>query len=181
MAKIARSARKKESDILYNARRRMLREATRAEKSGDIKTAMEYRSKAEGYKASVVAKGLKRNTAEYAAAISQAAQRATRESIGLTKSGKSREKIAKAMLKGNAGSQFFASTVELWHKPGEKLPYEQRLDRIVKGMGARDLLEAIEILERGTGVSLAESGNTRPVERYDALAVRKGMLYVSGL
>lgn len=175
-----RSARKTESDILYNARRRMLREATRAERSGDLRESMRLRAQAESFKASVVTKGYKRNTPEYAAAIAKAAQRATRESAGLTKEGKSREKIARTMLRGNAGAQFMASTKSLWHKPGENLPNEQRYRRIIEGMGARDLLEAIEMLEAGTQSSLLDA-DKRPDERYSTLAVRMGQLYISEL
>lgn len=175
-----RSARKTESDILYNARRRMLREATRAEKSGDFRESMRLRAQAESFKASVVTKGYKRNTPEYAAALAKAAKRATRESAGLTKEGKSREKIARIMLRGNAGVQFMASTKALWHKPGENLPNEQRYSRIVEGMGASDLLEAIEMLEAGTQISLLDT-DKRPDERYDTKAVRIGQLWVSGL
>lgn len=175
-----RSARKIESDILYNARRRMLREATRAEKAGDVRESMRLRAKAESYKASVITRGYKRNAPEYAAAIAKAAQRATRESAGLTKDGKSREKTARTMLRGNAGSQFMASTKAMWYKAGENLPIEKRYQRIVEGLGARDLLEAIEMLEAGTGRALLDS-DVAPDERYDKMTVRLGQLWVSGL
>lgn len=173
-----RSARKKESDILYNARRRMLRESLRLEKAGDVRESMRLRARAESFKVSVVAKGYKRNTPEYAAAVARAAQRATRESAALTKDGKSRDKIARTILGGNAGSQFMASTKALWHKPGENLSADQRYARIVEALDAKDLLEAIEMLEAGTGRSLVDS-DKRPDEKYDVMAVRVGQLWVS--
>lgn len=175
-----RSARKTESDILYNARRRMLREAARAEKTGDIRESMRLRARAESYKASVVTKGYKRNTAEYAAAIAKAAAKATRETVGLTKSGKSRDQIARTILRGNAGAQFMASTKKLWYTPDEKMPVEERYKRVVEGMNASDLLEAIEMLEKGTQRSLSDADQLQD-ERYDKLTVRLGMLYVSKL
>lgn len=179
---VKRSARKKQSDMLYNARRRILREAAREEKKGNIEHAAELRSQAESYKAKNVTKGIRRNDPAYAAAISRAAQKATSESKKYLKSRKDREKLAHQILRGNAGAQFFASTVELWHRPGEVgASYEQRYKRIIEGMGATDLLDAIEKLEAGANVSLVDAANAPTSERYDTLVVRSGMLYVSNL
>lgn len=177
-----RSARKKESDILYNARRRMMRQAARAEKAGDIRQAMELRAKAESFKASAFAKGMKRNSVEYAEAVKTAGQTATTTSVGLTKSRISREKQARAILRGSVASQFLAATVELWHKPGEKIPAAERFNRIISGLGARDLLDAVRIMEEGTGREFSSmAAELTGEEKYDTLTVRLGMLFVSDL
>lgn len=175
-----RSKRKQESDILYNARRRMMRAADRAEKKGDIRQAMELRAQAESYKASFFAKGLKRGSAEYAEAVQAFGQRATGKTIGLTKSKASRKKQSRALLRGGVASQVLAATVDIWYKPGENIPASERYERIMRAFSAEDMLEVVEKLSAGTGKDFTVSSDSDD-EKYDTLTVRLGMLYVSDL
>lgn len=194
MAKTLRSAAKQLSDQLRNIRRRFEREAARASKRASTATgaeaarwkatAAEYLAKAEEYRAPI---GVKRGSAEYTEQVKRAVHRGTRESASVIGSTSARNKLAKTLLQGNVASQFLAATKELWYRPGEtgvnQIPRDEYYKRIMRGLGARDLMEAIEKLEAGTGVSFTDPEDAIGGinERYNDVYVRAGMLFVQTL
>lgn len=177
-------SRKEINNRLYNIRKRFVREAKRMEKAGKSIDAANFREIAEQYKTKniLAAAGVKSRSAEAAAVLASALEEGERSSAYMLKTAKGREQAALKSIKGNAGSQFYAITKELWFlEPGDgHLPDGEKNRRIMEGLGVSSIAEAIEKIEDNTG--LAITGVSVSGEKiYDPYTVALGQMYISSL
>lgn len=198
---------KRASDELYNIRRRYKRAAARYEKQAEVaaseadarvfKAAAEQaRRQAESLRVENITTerpGSKGRAADIARTVASESKRSLGQLVGKDKSEQAaRDRAARAVLSSGMGRQFYASTVELWNKPGIK-PKDRnaaivegfkksRLGRQMakEGREIRDILDVMDILQQHTGVpylsgAYADEGAAEEHYRLDA---RRGMLFV---
>jgi hypothetical protein len=197
MAINPRSLAKIASDKLYNARRRLFRQADSLERqaakmetqkgasdalAGSYRTrAAELRSQAQSLYASNVTKGtgLKRGTEAYTRALEQATQEAVQREIN-PKTWRKREEMTIRSLSGEGGRKFYAATSDIWNRPGV-VSYRQRNQAIMDYFGEDSMQGVLEKMRSGTGVDYMERDTElNEWERYEEAALR-GKMYVATL
>lgn len=175
-----RSFAKQQSDKLRNIRRRyaneakaLRKQASKAEGVGKeylLKRAEAKEREAEKYYFKNLAKGAKRGSSEASQAVTASLFN------------EEQNQLARAMLKGNVGSQFYAATKEIWQKAkriGGKIDVSQANELILEHFGASNLMEVINKLSKDTGVDFTiNSDATKRGEEYERKAV-KGMKTVA--
>lgn len=195
-------ARKQLQDQLYNIRKRYQRQAKRLQAQAS-KASGEYRrqllsdaeqalQEAERYKFSNVTKGVstyeeqrrKVSGAELRSEFEQAAQRKE------TKADRRKDEIARRILKGAEGKNFYAATRQLWEGVERKVNekgFEVRKtsdinDAIMRGLGVSNMLDAIEKLSQATGYDFANDNEQLAWQMYEQkTVVAKGERYVAGI
>lgn len=186
-----RSYAKQQSDKLRNIRRRYEREAAKFRKQaanavGVTKENLEKAAKrsmeqAAKYYADRILGKTKAGTAEAAAKISEALSReagASERTLDFSRKSEDLQKdqVARALLRGNTGSQFYAATKDIWK--GARTP-EERNELIKKHFGTSNLLDAVNKLSADTGTDFTmNSDATKRGEEYQKKA-RQGMLSVA--
>lgn len=175
-----RSYAKQQSDKLRNIRRRFEREAARLRKDAGklddagreylLRRAEAKEREAEKYRFSNLAKGTKRGSAEAAEAVTTSLYN------------EQQDRLAREMLKGNVGSQFYAATKDIWKAakaPNGKIDTSTANELILEHFGASNLMEVIEKLSRDTGNDFTiNTDATKRGEEYRKKS-RSGMLAVA--
>lgn len=186
-----RSYAKQQSDKLRNIRRRYEREAANFRKQaanavGIAKENLEMAAKrseeqAAKYRADRILGKTKAGTAEAAAKISAALEREAGASertkrFNRLEFDQQQDQIARSILRGNTGSQFYAATKDIWK--GAKTP-EERNEMLKEHFGMSNMLDIINKLSKDTGVDFTiNSDATKRGEEYQRKS-RRGMLAVA--
>ena len=188
---MARSAAKQKSDELRNIRRRYERQAQRLEKRAENATPTDARylrraaEQARNQASKFYAKNItdaKPGTAKYAQAISNAISAAnvskSKATLELNIGGSTdrNNMVGRLLLKGSAGSRFFAGTIEIWRG---KTDYGERLQAVMDYFGVDNVLDAIKEYNSLIGDDVTdESGSESDIERYQR-QTRKGILNIN--
>lgn len=186
-----RSYAKQQSDKLRNIRRRYEREAAKFRKQaanavGITKENLEQAAQrsleqANRYRADKILGKTKAGTAEAAAKIEAALGREAGASertldFGRKTEDAQKDQVARSLLRGNTGSQFYAATKDIWK--GARTP-EERNELIKKHFGTSNLLDAVNKLSADTGTDFTmNSDATKRGEEYQKKS-RRGMLAVA--
>lgn len=159
---------KRESDKLYNARRRLKRQAERYRKQSEISTPLkasrlQQQAKYLESQASRLYKG--KDTAKNQARIkaqSYSALQGTREDTQ-----KRRDIEALEIMKTNVGAKIYGATVSIWQDSA----YPDRNKALIKHFGVTDLMGVIEKFEAEFGEKLYSDDFEPNLKPSEALAL----------
>lgn len=160
---------KRASDELYNARRRMKREAERLEReskkagaSGKDKLDRRIdalRKAADRLYVDRFVQGAKRGSDAMKAAIEKAVDKAYASSKLSLKG----NKVTADALRGKAGKRLMSYTESLWHGIPDK---DERLKKVMDWLGVKEPTEIFDAFKARTGIDLTEVPPDEP-EKYD--------------
>lgn len=160
---------KRASDELYNARRRMKREAERLErelpkagagaKQGILSRIGELKDAIGKLYVEHFAGGTKRGSAAQRKLIEKMLDTAVPKSQKSLKT----QKAANEALKGKAGKLLMSYTESLWHDITNK---EERLKKVMDWLGVKEPTEIFDAFKARTGIDLTEVPPDEP-EKYD--------------
>lgn len=192
-----RSLAKIASDKLYNARRRLFRQADslerqaaklEADKHGSDALAGSYRQRAESLRsqanslyASKITEGtgLKRGSAAYTRQLEQATREAIAREVDF-KEWKRKEEFTIRSLSGEGGRKFYAATSDIWNRPGI-VSYRQRNQAIMDYFGEDSMQDVLKKMEEGTGNNYLERDSKEIAESVYKDVALEGKVYVATL
>lgn len=198
----AQLAKKQLQDQLYNIRKRYQRQAKKLQQQAS-KASGEYRrqllsdaqaalQEAERYKFSNVTKGVttfeEQRKKVSGATLRREFEAATERKETLTD--KRKDEIARNILKGAEGKNFYAATRQLWEGVQRKVNekgFEVREtkdinDAIMRGLGVSNTLDAIQKISEATGYDFSNDNEQLAWQMYaNKTVIAKGERYVAGI
>ena len=163
---------KRASDVVYNARRRLKRQAERLEKQASQTTGTEsarLRALAETARNRAQATYGQSYTMKEAQNLLRKTASSLASASSETNTGIRTEEESISLMSTRVGSRILAATESLWRG----VPYNQRLDAIMTAYGVTSVSDLITRFEELSGGTLYD--DERPKERYDSivLTIRK--------